>query len=131
MVGGDVVEAVAQKDPQDVCPAGLGIEKRGCLFGWLPGFHEVHALGDLWHAGFPVVLVLTMQWAGIALGVVFSKDIGDAALALTKGQVVSFHIAELVEVFHVAVKDASFEDLDAIDWVQSTADPVTDISAGT
>ena len=72
-----------------------------------------------------------MQRAGIALSVVFGKDVCNAALALTKGQVVSFHIAELVEVFHVAVKDASFEDLDAIDWVQSTADPVTDISTGT
>jgi hypothetical protein len=77
------------------------------------------------------VLVFAVQRAGIALGVVFGEDAGDVALALTEGKVVGFDVAKLGEVFHVAVKDAAFENLDAIDRIESAADPVTDVSAGT
>jgi len=44
-------------------------------------------LGDLRHAGFPVVLVFAVEGPGVALGGVFGEDGGDVTLAGAEGEV--------------------------------------------
>ena len=88
--------------------------------------NEADALRDLRQGVIPVVFVFDGHVAFEALAFEFVQNSGDITDACAPGYVMTV-AAELMQVFHVGVDDTAFEDFQAVDRVQTAADPVPDI----